>query len=91
MCKVCPCERIPERTRTLQRVMLEVTPDCDDRESLRPYDLQLTRYDERRPAPGGARTVAGDAARGVGGVDEVGGNMMTGSCGAVLVRVVAFG
>ena len=69
MCKVCPCERIPERTRTLQRVMLEVTPDCDDRESLRPYDLQLTRYDERRPAPGGARTVAGDAARGVGGAD----------------------
>jgi hypothetical protein len=35
--------------------------------------------------------VAGDAAGGVGGVDEVGGNMMTGSCGAALVRVVAFG
>jgi hypothetical protein len=39
----------------------------------------------------GAHAVARDAARGVGGDDEVGGNMMTGSCGAVLVRVVTFG
>jgi hypothetical protein len=39
----------------------------------------------------GAHALARDAARGVGGDDEVGGNMMTGSCGAVLVRVVAFG
>jgi hypothetical protein len=38
----------------------------------------------------GAHAVARDAAGGVGGV-EVKGNMMTGSCGAVLVRVVAFG
>ena len=38
----------------------------------------------------GAHAVARDASGGVGGVDEVGGNMMTCSCGAVLVRIVAF-
>jgi hypothetical protein len=38
----------------------------------------------------GAHALARDAAGGAGGVDEVGGNMMTGSCGAVLVRVATF-
>jgi hypothetical protein len=38
--------------------------------------------DERDGHRVGAHALARDAAGGVGGVDEVGGNMMTGSCGA---------
>jgi hypothetical protein len=38
----------------------------------------------------GPHALARDAAGGVRGDDEVGGDMMTGSCGAVLVRVGAF-